>query len=79
MNLPTSEVTGLGSVATNEANSSVNTVLQHQSDGATEGRKCKYTQRAMTGKQAAECGNASAVKLLKSEFPTLGEALFGDL
>ena len=38
-----SEDTGLGSVTTNEANSAVSAVLQHQSDGAAEGRKRKYT------------------------------------
>ena len=73
MNLPTSEDTGLGSVVTNKANSAVSAVLQHQSDGATEGRKRKYThltpgQRAIFGYHAAECGNASAMKCFKMYF-----------
>ena len=77
--LPTSSETGLGEVATAEANASVQKVLEEQRGEAEKGRKRKYThftpeQRAKIAKYAAESGNTAAVKHFKKEFATLGES-----
>ena len=67
--------TGIG---TKEANASVEKELCANSAGTTRKRK-RYTSftdkdRAMIGKHAAENGNLSAQKRLKSSFPDLGES-----
>ena len=76
--LPTSEETGLGEVATKEANAAVERILQEERNG-TNGVKCKYTHftpehRAKIAKYIAECGNTATARHFSREFPTLGES-----
>ena len=78
--LPTSQETGLGEVATKEANASVENVLEERQNGSEKaGQKRKYThftpeQRAKIAKYAAESGNSAAIRHFKKEFSTLGES-----
>ena len=71
--LPTSKETGLGNVATKEANAAVEKVLEQERNG---GRKRKYMhftleQRAKMGRYT---GNISALRHFSKEFPSLGES-----
>ena len=66
--LPTSKDTGVGEVATKEANSLVERILEEWQD---ESIKHKYThfipeERAKTAKYAAEFGNTAAVRNFKT-------------
>ena len=76
--LSTSEETGLGEVATKEANAAVERILQEERNGAN-GVKRKYTHftpehRAKIVNYAAECGNTATVRHFSREFLTLGES-----
>ena len=73
--LPTAEDTGIGEVATREANRAVTEEIRRSEAAQTKPpRKRKAyivfssEQRAAMGKYAAENGNAAAVKKFKSDF-----------
>ena len=75
--LPTAKETGIGALATKEANAAVSRVIQ-ESPGSSSSRKRKRTvfspeQRAAIGRYAAENSNIAAVKKFKGEFE-LGES-----
>ena len=77
--LPSHKDTAIGEIATREANKSVKRALEKQ-QSQQQGKKIKrhthFTDidRAEIGKYAAENGNASAQRYLKSKFPDLGES-----
>ena len=77
--LPTPAETGIGEVATKEANRAVQRVLDEQSSQQPSPKRRKYTtfndeQRARVGKYAAENGNTAALRKFRSEIPSLGES-----
>ena len=77
--LPTPVETGIGAVATKEANRAVQRVLDEQSSQQPSPKRRKYTtfndeQRARVGKYAAENGNTAALRKFRSEMPSLGES-----
>ena len=77
--LPKPEETGLGAVATNEANKAVQRVLDEQRSQQPSSKRRKYTafgdeQRAKVGKYAAEIGNSAALRKFRLELPNLGES-----
>ena len=77
--LPTPEETGIGAVATKEANKAVQRVLNKQRCQQPPSKRRRYTtfsdkQRAKVGKYAEENGNAAALRKFRSELPNLEES-----
>ena len=77
--LPSHKDTGIGEVATREANREVKRVLEKQASQQSAEKRKRHTNfsdtdRAEIGRYTAEYGNAAVQQHFKAKFPDLGES-----